>query len=75
VRRAETAQDFLRFYQTCKHRASQKGFSTLAIEDFTALSERIRKCPERAAVLVSEYKGDILAGAVSLRVGPRVHYD
>ncbi len=73
VRRAETEADFLCFYQIYKQRALQKGFDYLAIADFMVLSERMRTAPERSALLLSEYKGDILAGEVFLRAGPRIH--
>ena len=71
---AKTEADFRRFYQILSQRASHKGFATLSIADFTAMSERIRSSPERGAVFLSEYRGDILAGAVLMRAGPRVHY-
>ena len=74
VRRAETEADFLRFHQIYQQRASHKGFAFLSVADFAALSERMRAVPERCALLLSEYKGDILAGAVLVRAGPRVHY-
>ncbi len=73
VRRAETEADFLRFYEIYRQRASHKGFAALSISDFTALSERMRAVPERSALLFSEYRGDILAGDIFLRAGPRVH--
>ncbi len=74
VRRAETEADFLRFDQIYKQRALQKGGAFPVIADFMAFSERMRANPERGALLLSEYRDDILAGAVFLRAGPRVHY-
>jgi hypothetical protein len=74
ARRAETEADFLKFYKIYKQRASNKGWVPRTIADFTDLFERIRTAPERGAILLSEYNGDILAGAVFLRAGPRVHY-
>jgi hypothetical protein len=74
VMRAETQADFLRFYQILSRRASHKGFTTLSIADFTAMSTRMQSAPERGAVFLSEYRGDILAGALLMRAGPRVHY-
>ncbi len=74
VRRAETEADFLRFDQIYQQRALQKGGAFPVIADFMAFSERMRANPQRSALLLSEYEGDILAGAVLLRAGPRLHY-
>jgi lipid II:glycine glycyltransferase (peptidoglycan interpeptide bridge formation enzyme) len=74
VRRAENEADFMHFFNIYSERAAEKGFGALSIADFTALSERIRKNPERSALFLSEYRGDLLAGAVVMRAGPRVHY-
>ena len=74
VRRAETETDFSRFYEIYQRRASQKGFSARSIDEFRALSDRIRTAPERSALFLSEHRGDIFGGAVMLRAGPRVHY-
>ena len=54
-----------------KRRALKKGASFPTIVNFRALSERMGANPERAALLLSKYRGDILAGAVFLRAGPR----
>jgi len=74
VRRAETETDFLSFYRIYRGRASYKGFAPLPIVDFYELSKRIRAAPERGAIFLSEYSGEILAGAIVLRAGRRVHY-
>lgn len=74
VKRATTETDFSDFYQIYFRRAVRKGFQPLPVENFQALSKRISAEPQRGAVFLSEYEGDILAGTVVLRAGTRVHY-
>jgi lipid II:glycine glycyltransferase (peptidoglycan interpeptide bridge formation enzyme) len=75
VRRAATQADFLNFYRVYQEYASKKlGWIPVPIDDFTALSERIRSAPERGAVFLSEHKGDVLGGILLLRAGRRVRY-
>jgi lipid II:glycine glycyltransferase (peptidoglycan interpeptide bridge formation enzyme) len=74
VRRAKTEADFLSFYRVYERRALHKGWSPLPIESFTTLSERVQMAPKHGAVFLSEYKGEVLGGALLLRAGPRVHY-
>jgi hypothetical protein len=73
VRRAETVADFFAFYEIHKQRALHKGFLPLPIDHFTTLSERMRTAPERSALFFSEFRGDVLAGDIFLRAGPRIH--
>ena len=59
VRRAADGSGlFCVFYQIHNTTCSRhKGFAALPIEDFTALSERMRAAPERGALFLSEYRG------------------
>ena len=73
VRQASTEGDFLQFYQIYEQRGLQKGFSpAVTASEFMTLSERIQASSDRGALFLSEYKGDILAGDVFLRAGPRI---
>lgn len=74
VTQACTEADFSSFYRIYSQRAHRKGFSALSRVDFEELSKRICADPKRGALFLSEYKSKILAGAVALRAGPRVHY-
>jgi len=74
VKHATTESDFSNFYQIHLRRAAHKGYRALPLTSFQALSKRISAEPQRGAILLSEYRGDILAGAVVLRAGRRVHY-
>ena len=74
VRRAATEADFSVFYRIHNKHAGHKGFAALPVEEFTELSKRVRAAPEHGAIFLSEYRGEILSGAVLLRAGPRVHY-
>lgn len=74
VRFAETAEDFSAFYEIYSRRGDRKGFTPISEHVFATIAERLRAAPERGALLLSEHDGNVLAGAVMMRAGPRVHY-
>ena len=74
VRHAETDVDFSDFYRIHSKHAEHKGFRALTADEFKELSKRVQAEPDYGAIFISEYGGKILAGAVVLRAGPRVHY-
>jgi len=74
VFRAESEQDFEKFFEVWSSRGESKGFGVLRRGIFDNLSRKLLQHRDRGALFLTELSGAVVGGVVALRAGSRVHY-